>query len=149
VTAAITPRWHQLVYQQARSLYRNIRRRRAEQNREQLMARMRQVLDVYSKASGYQFQLQEDRSLETPAKIELAWRYGRAAHVIRYNTDKNAVGLPYLIAHEFEHALLAQEARAAQRNLHFATDQNTERVVYAIIDKDIRHLHKRRDLVRR
>ena len=121
---------HQLVYQQARSLYRNIRRRRAEQNHEQLMAQMRQVLAAYSKASGYQVRLQEDRSLETTAKIELAWRYGRAAHVIRYNTDKNAVGLPYLIAHEFEHALLAQEARAAQRNLHFATDQNTERVVY-------------------
>ena len=137
---------HQLVYQQARSLYRNIRRRRAEQNHEQLMAQMRQVLAAYSKASGYQVRLQEDRSLETTAKIELAWRYGRAAHVIRYNTDKNAVGLPYLIAHEFEHALLAQEARAAQRNLHFATDQNTERVIYAILDKDIRHLHKRRDL---
>ena len=137
---------HQLVYQQARSLYRNIRRRRAEQNHEQLMAQMRQVLAAYSKASGYQVRLQEDRSLETTAKIELAWRYGRAAHVIRYNTDKNAVGLPYLIAHEFEHALLAQEARAAQRNLHFATDQNTERVVYAILDKDIRNLHKRRDL---
>ena len=121
---------HQLVYQQARSLYRNIRRRRAEQNHEQLMAQMRQVLAAYSKASGYQVRLQEDRSLETTAKIELAWRYGRAAHVIRYNTDKNAVGLPYLIAHEFEHALLVQEARAAQRNLHFATDQNTERVVY-------------------
>ena len=83
---------------------------------------------------------------ETTAKIELAWRDGRAVHVIRYNTDKNAVGLPYLIAHEFEHALLAQEARAAQRNLHFATDQNTERVIYAILDKDIRNLHKRRDL---
>ena len=137
---------HQLVYQQARSLYRNIRRRRAEQNHEQLMAQMRQVLAAYSKASGYQVRLQEDRSLETTAKIELAWRYGRAAHVIRYNTDKNAVGLPYLIAHEFEHALLAQEERAAQRNLHFATDQNTERVIYAILDKDIRHLHKRRDL---
>jgi tetratricopeptide (TPR) repeat protein len=137
---------HQPVYQQARSLYRNIRRRRAEQNHDQHMTQLRAMLDAHSKASGYQFQLQQDRGLETPAKIELAWRYGRSAHVIRYNTDKNAVGLPYLIAHEFEHALLAQEARAAQRNLHFATDQNTERVVYAIIDKDIRHLHKRRDL---
>lgn len=137
---------HQLVYQQARLLYRNIRRRRAEQNRDQHMAQLRALLDAYSKASGYQVRLQEDRSLETTAKIELAWRYGRSAHVILYNTDKNDVGLPYLIAHEFEHALLAQEARAAQRNLHFATDQNTERVVYAILDKDIRHLHKRRDL---
>ena len=99
------------------------------------MAQMRQVLAAYSKASGYQVRLQEDRSLETTAKIELAWRYGRAAHVIRYNTDKNAVGLPYLIAHEFEHALLAQEARAAQRNLHFATDQNTEQVVMPSLTK--------------
>ncbi len=137
---------HQLVYQQARSLYHNIRRRRAEQNRDQHMAQLRVILAAYGKESGYQVRLQEDRSLETAAKIELAWRYGHSAHVIRYNTDKNDVGLPYLIAHEFEHALLAQEARAAGRNLHFATDQNTERVVYAIIDKDIRHLHKRRDL---
>ena len=137
---------HQQVYGQARLLYRQIRRRRAEQNHEQLMVRMRATLDAYSKASGYQVRLQEDRSLETAAKIELAWRYGRSGHVIRYNTDKNAVGLPYLIAHEFEHALLMQEARDAQRNVNFATDQYTERVVYAVIDKDIRHLHKRRDL---
>jgi hypothetical protein len=30
------------------------------------------MLDAHSKASGYQFQLQQDRGLETPAKIELA-----------------------------------------------------------------------------
>ncbi|MCB1318874.1 MAG: hypothetical protein KDK34_01410, partial [Leptospiraceae bacterium] len=64
--------------------------------------------------------IKEDPALEVvTARAELAWNHNRDHHVIRYRvTDRTRV--PHLVAHELEHIILEQDARAAGKQQRFA-----------------------------
>lgn len=130
------------VYEQARQDYLALRRSRAEENRENVLERLRVDLDAYSAATGIAVEIENDSSLDTNAKVEMAWRYGRTKHVIKTRGDVS----PYLIAHEFEHVLLDSAARSAEVNRLFFTHQGHTETALRIIEKDVRKLRGRRNL---
>ena len=138
-------RRHQPVYAEARTLYRDIHRQRALERAETNLQRLRRVMDAYAKESGTPIEIQEDPSLNGPSKVELAWVHGRTKHIIRYrNTDQ--AGYVYLLAHEFEHIVLATEARAAGRERLFATDPADLANARHALAKDVKRLDRRLDL---
>ncbi|RIK38232.1 MAG: hypothetical protein DCC55_21740 [Chloroflexi bacterium] len=129
----------QPVYDQARQLYLDLQTQLAEQRHTEVLDRLREEMDRYSNTSGHAIKLQQDATLSTNAKVELAWVHGRPHHLIKYR-DANRAALAHLIAHEFEHILLQTEARNAGRNRQFATTATTEQYARRLVDKDTRKL---------
>ena len=134
---------HAPVYTEARRLYLDIRRRRAVELHEDNLAELRQVMDAYTSRTGIPIELQRDDSLTTPAKVELAWRYGRGSHNIKHKDLPRATHV-YLLAHEFEHILLEEQSRAAGRSRAFASNTARKQQIERSLDKDLRRLRNRR-----
>lgn len=142
--ASADPR-HARVYTEARALYVEVRRRRALERRDAALERLQGVFDDYADQSGYGVRIQEEPELTTSAKVELAWAHGRDEHLIQYS-DTQPAALPYLLAHEFEHIVLATEARAAGRNKHFTTAAEHVRAAKRVVDKDVQRILRRRGI---
>jgi hypothetical protein len=107
------------------------------------MRQLYAVMDAYRDETGYGVRIEQDSQLQTTAKVELAWVYGRQEHVIKYTKAEPAL-LPSMLAHEFEHITLAAEARAAGRNKHFASGPSHRRTAQRAIDKDVERIQRRR-----
>jgi len=134
---------HASVYEESHKLYREIRRQQAAAQSDENMRRLERVLADYTKQSGYEVRLQEDATLATTAKVEAAWRYGRSYHLLKFKPGQPAV-LPYLIAHEFEHVLMIEEAQAVGRNRSTFTASEHVALARRTLEKDTRRIMKRR-----
>lgn len=67
--------------------------------------------------TGKEIRIEEDDSITTTAKVELAESYNRNFHLIKYK--KNSPGVLHLILHEIQHIELAEMARLADNNFLF------------------------------
>jgi len=135
---------HVALFVTARELYMDLIRQRAVDRHDHNLAALEDVFEAYSARTGIGIELQRDESLATTAKVELAWRYQRPNHVIKYK-DPPLAGHVYLLTHEFEHVLLDEEARAAGRNRTYACTPQIRAQIMRILDKDIRRLRQRRN----
>ena len=130
------------VFESARRLYTDLRVRQAAATSDDTMTQLQAVMDAYTAATGIDVRLRTDPKLETDAKVELAWRYGRDYHQISYRSA-GGIAVAHRIAHEFEHVLLEQAARDAGSNRLFATTDATESHAYRTIERDMRKLRSR------
>lgn len=134
---------HANVYSEARALYLETRRRRAIANYDKALEQLYAAFDAYREQSGYGIRVEQDPQLLSSAKVELAWVHGRQDHVIKYAAAESATE-PYLLAHEFEHIILASEARVAGRNKHYAAGASERRTAERAIAKDVQRIQRRR-----
>ena len=134
---------HQPVYAEARQLYTDLRRLRATDHADETTQRLREVIADYAAQTGFDIRLQQEPSLPIDAKVELAWRYNRPYHLIKYG--RRGIN-PYVVAHEFEHIQLETEARSVQRSRLFAVGPEQAAVAERAVEKDLRKLRSRKGL---
>ena len=92
---------------------------------EKSLPLLREFLDHRKKeledAAGVRIDLIEDESITNgKATAQMAWRYQADHHVVRYQKSTSVV-VPHLVAHEMQHIAMEIDARAAGRNMSFAT----------------------------
>ncbi|MCX5870522.1 MAG: tetratricopeptide repeat protein [Deltaproteobacteria bacterium] len=113
------------VYRNARALYLELSEELARQDGTRLMGLIQEKKSELERAAGQRISIEEDNSLEyVSAVAQMAWKHGRDEHRIRYRMKSEAV-TPHLVAHELEHIVLEQQARAGGRNLFFVTTAET------------------------
>ena len=113
------------VYRNARALYLELSDELARQDSTRLMGLIQEKKSELERAAGQRISIEEDNSLEyVSAVAQMAWKHGRDEHRVRYRMKSEAV-TPHLVAHELEHIVLEQQARAEGRNLFFVTTAET------------------------
>ena len=113
------------VYRNARALYLELSEELARQDGTRLMGLIQEKKSELERAAGQRISIEEDNSLEyVSAVAQMAWKHGREEHQVRYRMKSEAV-TPHLVAHELEHIVLEQQARAGGRNLFFVTTAET------------------------
>jgi len=123
------------VYRNARALYLELSEELARQDSTRLMGLIQEKKSELEHAAGQRISIEEDNSLEyVSAVAQMAWKHGRDEHRVRYRMKSEAV-TPHLVAHELEHIVLEQQARAGGRNLFFVTTAETRTVaVHSVAD---------------
>jgi Tfp pilus assembly protein PilF len=72
------------VYTEARRAYADLRTRRARRVEDAAYAEVQAALAAYTGRTGIEIRVQHDPKLDTLAKSQLAWRYGRPHHAILF-----------------------------------------------------------------
>ena len=129
------------MYEQARALYLDVNLRLAKQNAAEMMARLTEEMEQWGAETGMPVELQEDRSLDNLATLQLAWAYGRDRHIIRYQPAAPEI-LPHRIAHQLELIRLNQRAREAGRAKLFASTAEEKEYAMRIARRDADRLRK-------
>ncbi|MHC4616938.1 MAG: tetratricopeptide repeat protein [Planctomycetota bacterium] len=130
------------VYEQARELYLSASQRLARDQSQDMMSQLEEVMDSFASQTGYLIHVVRDETIDLPAKTQLAWVHGRSHHTIRYGPT-NPATVPHLVAHEFEHIRLANQARDADRSKLFTTNDRTEQVVMRYVSSSVSKLQRR------
>lgn len=89
---------------------------------------------------GTEIAIEEDNSIPTAAKFELAENYNRAKHVVKYKPDKLAV--EHLVMHELVHLNLVIEARKGGFNQLFVSTDYHKRLFIESLNPTIKRLKK-------
>ena len=112
------------LYLQARDLYRELNQALCDETQHLAMGFVNAHKETLQQQTAIPIQLLQDSSLEVWATSEAAWRHDRTFHIIRYRSKPPQL-VPHLLAHELEHLLMEQHARALGRNRFFATTPDT------------------------
>lgn len=129
------------VYEQARALYLEVNHRLAEQSGAEMMAQLEEDMERWGEETGTPVELQEDRSLDTLATIQLAWVYGRGRHIIKHQPAPPEL-LAHRVAHQFELIRLNHRAREAGRAKVFASTQEQQEYAMRVVRHDADRLRK-------
>lgn len=131
------------VYAEARRLYGQINLTLAQDSQEHGMAYIEQWRDELEKEGGIEIELVPDNRIENQAMAQIAWHdRSRHSHIIRYR-EANPLLLPHLLAHELQHIVLEQNARALNRNRFFRTNNQTWANATSAISGDINDLKRK------
>jgi hypothetical protein len=130
------------VYGAARALYLELSETLARQENKRLMDLIEAKKVELEGVAGHRISIEEDNSLEyISATAQMAWKHGRDEHRVRYRMKSEAV-TPHLVAHELEHIVLEQQARATGKNLFFATTAETREVAIRSVADHIAKLQR-------
>lgn len=91
--------------------------------------------------TGKEIRIEEDDTLPTAAKVEIAENHGRDYHRILHNPKYAQTD--HLIAHELVHLKFAEEARKAKNNMLFVAKNNTFEHFKGKIEGSLKKLEKR------
>jgi len=112
-----------------------------QSNNEQIKT----IIDTYISKLKYvtekEILIENDASISTAAKIEIAEYYNRDTHKIKYKDGYPSV--EHLILHELTHLELIEEARKENKNLLFTSSQKNENQFYADLKIFIKKLNER------
>ena len=108
------------LYAEARRLYLQANQRLAAASVTQMMDHVEQTRLALEQAGNIPIRIRQDDSLTVDATAQLAWRYARGYHLLKYRNKSPSI-TPHLLAHELEHLALELDARAAGRNRFFAS----------------------------
>lgn len=131
----------QPVYAEARRFYADLRTRRARRVEAEALRQLQAAMDAYTGRTGIDIRIRHEPQLDTLAKTEFAWLYGRPYHAILHATGGG--GDSYLIAHEFEHILLDERLRQLAANKRYAVPAGAEQRGLRAIEKDLRKICER------
>ncbi|MCU7550394.1 tetratricopeptide repeat protein [Chitinophagaceae bacterium LB-8] len=84
--------------------------------------------------------LQQDSTIATPAKLELAEKYNRPHHIVKYRAKTPYT--PHLIMHELVHLQFIEEARAAGVNELFISHEDSRQQFIKDFRKEAEKLRK-------
>ena len=90
---------------------------------------------------GKTIKVEIDDVIPTAAKIEFAENYNRNYHLVKYKSSYPAV--EHLVIHELIHLELASEARKAEENQLFITNQSYKSKFFHALEKFAEDLHKK------
>ncbi|MCB8978657.1 MAG: tetratricopeptide repeat protein [Ardenticatenaceae bacterium] len=124
------------VYQEIWRLYRNGNQELAQAESERFLAQVRQLREEIEKDTDVEIELVADPAINANAKAEIAWHHGRSRHVVRYKELDPAI-TPHFLAHELEHIVLETEARQADNNRFFITNDFTRKAAQDAILSDV------------
>lgn len=79
-------------------------------------------LKEVEKAGGVSIDIEEDNSIDVPAKMELAEKYRTKNHKLKWNSDRCKHSRFYYLIHELEKQLLRIESQSAGCNASFMHD---------------------------
>jgi len=130
---------NRIFYAQARRLYLGANIDAAEAAYDELIALVEERAQELEALSGYPTRLEIDESLEVAVITQIAWKYGRDHHLLRYSAQDKAV-TPHLLLHELEHIAMEAEARQAGRNLTFTADTAAEQLAMETVRDHTRKL---------
>lgn len=102
------------------------------------------VVDKYAKELygkyGKPIKIEADGSIPTAAKLEFAENYKRDFHLIKYKPEYPAV--EHLMMHELVHLELAEDARAAEANQLYTSNQQHKNAFFYMLEKEATRLNK-------
>ncbi len=126
------------VYQEIWGLYRSANQELAQAESERFMTQVRQLREDIEQSTEVEIELVADPAIDTMgnAKAEIAWHHGRSSHIVRYK-ELNPAITPHLLAHELEHIVLETEARQADNNRFFITNDTTRKAAQDAILSDV------------
>ncbi|MCL4264719.1 MAG: tetratricopeptide repeat protein [Anaerolineae bacterium] len=131
------------VYAEARRLYGQINHTLAQESQESSMAYIHQWRDELEKEGGVEIEIVQDNRIDNQAVAQIAWHdRSRHNHIIRYR-HVDALLVPHLLAHELQHIVLEQNARALHRNRFFRTTDETWNNATNAIGRDINDLKRK------
>jgi Tfp pilus assembly protein PilF len=91
-------------------------------------------------STGHRIEMIEDNSLEgLLAMSQLAWKYQRDYHLVRYRRQNPPV-LPAILFHELQHIALVDAARKAGRNRYFAVSDVQREHGRRLLQDDVKRL---------
>ena len=93
------------------------------------------------KKCGKTIKVEIDDEIPTAAKIEFAENYERDFHLVKYKSSYPAV--EHLVMHELMHLELVTEARLAEENKLFVTNQSYKSNFFHSLEKFAEDLHKK------
>jgi tetratricopeptide (TPR) repeat protein len=115
------------VYEQARQLYLDANKVKAQQVHTSVMEFIRERQKHLEIKTGYPIEIAQDDTLKmVAARTQMAWKHARDHHRIAYKKNRPEI-IPHLLVHELEHTSLEQEARESGKNKIFiSTAANRE-----------------------
>lgn len=133
----------QPVFDQARSLFVRLQMDLVARNQSDAFKCIQNYKAELESLSGYPVRIEEaDFADKVGARIQMAWKHGRAHHVISTRRGYDPKLLAHLKAHELTHLKLEAEARMAGKNLFFATTAKSRETAIRSVSSDIRKLEK-------
>lgn len=131
------------VYAEARRLYGQINLTLAQDNQTDGMAYLDTWREELERAGGIEIEIVPDNRIDNLATAQIAWHdRGRTSHIIRYR-EANPLILPHVVAHELQHIVLEQNARTANRNRFFRTNNQTWANATSAISRDINDMKRK------
>lgn len=131
------------VYDQARRLYGQINSTLAEENLDSSKEYINQWREELERTGGIEIEIVQDNRVENQAVAQIAWHNrSRHSHIIRYR-DAHPLLTPHLLAHELQHIVLEQNARALHRNRFYRTTDETWDNASKAIGRDINDLKRK------
>ena len=127
------------LYADARRLYLEINQQIAADTTAEAMDLVHQRRKALEQAGHVPIRIRQDEDLTVDATAQLAWRYARGYHLLRYRHKGPAI-TPHILAHELEHLALEMEARALGRNRSFGTTAATRDYATRSISADTARL---------
>jgi Tfp pilus assembly protein PilF len=131
------------VFKEARELYLETNRSVAQKKLDLVMGFVEDRQKTVEQIGGYAVKLLQDDTLEyVSARTQMAWKYKRDYHEIRYRRKSPEI-IPHLLIHEMEHIFLEIEARKVGRNkIYMTTSDNRENSIRSVSS----HVNKLRDM---
>jgi tetratricopeptide (TPR) repeat protein len=131
------------VYAEARRLYGQITLTLAQDSQENSMTHINQWRAELEETGGVEIEIVQDNRIDNQAVAQIAWHdRNRRSHVIRYR-DAHPLLTPHLLAHELQHIVLEQNARAIKRNRFYRTTDETWDNATKTIGRDINDLKRK------
>lgn len=93
----------------------------------------KEYLETLEKESGIEIRIEEDDSIQTPAKIEYADIHYRDFHLIKYKSLYFAI--EHLILHELMHLQLTVEARAKGKNYLYISESSMKNKFFKSMER--------------
>lgn len=102
---------------------------------------VQQFVESLQSKTGKEIKIEEDASIPTAAKIEIAENYNRDYHFVKYKP--NYPNVEHLIVHELTHLELAEEAREVNKNELFVSNDSYKSSFIKAHEKDIQKMKKK------
>jgi tetratricopeptide (TPR) repeat protein len=132
------------VFDQARTLYGTVQDDLMKQQYPEAFKAVENFRAGLEQLSGYPVRMTEGEFKDkTSATIQMAWKYGRDHHLIKFRMSLPEDLRTHQMAHELSHLQLEAEARKVGKNRFFVTTTATERSVLQCLDGDIRKLQRK------
>jgi tetratricopeptide (TPR) repeat protein len=142
-TAKMQDARSQRVFEGSRQLYVKVQRELATRHHSDAFKCVQDYKTAMEELSGYPIRFEEtDFEDMLGATIRMAWKHGRAYHVIKTRRGYDPELLAHLEAHELTHLKMESEARQKGTNRFFATTAQSREAGIRSIAADIRRLEK-------
>jgi tetratricopeptide (TPR) repeat protein len=133
----------QSVYTMARQLYPEVQKALAHKLESDSFKCVQTYKVELEALSGYPVREEEDDFRDKlGARIQMAWKHGRDHHVIITRRGYDPLLLCHLQAHELTHLHMEADARAAGKNLFFATTPESRDAAFRAVGSDLEKLKR-------